>query len=249
MFKAFFKEVGEHLIAPLTVFLWLATSLIMTIGGPFGTYVNQNYSYRGLFWLTLIGLSLILAISLRTGLRHFLSNLGALGQAIGMSILMPLTFTPALMLLITLAGAPPVNLLIRSAEYAGYVLIVTILVSVARWVFGLQQRTPARLMGRLPEERRWDNVIRLSSRDHYVEVVTDKSSETLLMRFSDALDELEGIDGLRVHRSHWVALDAVDGLTREAGRLFLLMRDGSRVPVSRGYLGAVRESGLLARAA
>jgi len=44
-----------------------------------------------------------------------------------------------------------------------------------------------------------------------------------------AIDELGGADGLRVHRSHWVATDAVAGHSTDKGRVFLELEDGSQV--------------------
>lgn len=65
----------------------------------------------------------------------------------------------------------------------------------------------------------------------------------LLMRLADAIAETGGDTGMQVHRSHWVAYGAVEGLEREAGktpRLILVMSDGARVPVSRSHAAAVR---------
>ena len=68
------------------------------------------------------------------------------------------------------------------------------------------ERIPARL-GR--------NLLHLHMQDHYVEVHTDEGSDLLLLRFRDALRELDGLDGAQVHRSHWVARSAVAGVVRQ----------------------------------
>jgi len=83
-------------------------------------------------------------------------------------------------------------------------------------------------------------LIRCSVSDHYVLVVTEAGEERLLMRFSDALSELDGVKGIRVHRSHWVALDAVTSHANENGRMFLMAKDGARIPVSRNYRDQVQ---------
>jgi DNA-binding LytR/AlgR family response regulator len=80
--------------------------------------------------------------------------------------------------------------------------------------------------------------------DHYVEVHTERGMHLVLMRLSDAIDEAEGIPGLKVHRSHWVALEAVAEARREGGRVVLRLRDGASVPVSRAHVQALREAGL-----
>jgi len=56
---------------------------------------------------------------------------------------------------------------------------------------------------RLPESLGTD-LISLQSQDHYVEVKTTLGSKLILIRLSDAIRELELIEGLQVHRSWWV---------------------------------------------
>ncbi len=91
---------------------------------------------------------------------------------------------------------------------------------------------------RLPAEA-GQEVIYLKMSDHYVEVVTATGHCTLLMRFADAIDELAD-QGMRVHRSYWVALRHVDGWTKRNQRMFLRLTGGHLVPVSRTYLAQTR---------
>ena len=88
-------------------------------------------------------------------------------------------------------------------------------------------------------------LLHLRMQDHYVEAHTDKGSELVLLRFRDAIRELEGLDGMQVHRSHWVAASAVDRATRRNGRLFLKLTNGEEVPVSRSFAPALKERGWL----
>jgi len=85
----------------------------------------------------------------------------------------------------------------------------------------------------------------LSMQDHYVEVHTDKGSTLVLMRLADAIREAGDITGLRIHRSHWVALDAVTGSRRKDGKLFLRLGESVMLPVSRSHADAVRKAGLI----
>lgn len=103
---------------------------------------------------------------------------------------------------------------------------------------------PARFLDRLPR-RLGRNLLHLQMRDHYVEAHTDEGSTLVLMRFRDALGELDGLTGAQVHRSHWVAGDAVENSMRRDGRLFLLLTNGSEIPVSRSFVSTVREQGWL----
>jgi DNA-binding LytR/AlgR family response regulator len=52
--------------------------------------------------------------------------------------------------------------------------------------------------------------------------------------------EIGNTEGIRLHRSHWVAADHVASLKRDNGKLFVVSRDGMEMPVSRSYAEAVR---------
>ena len=102
----------------------------------------------------------------------------------------------------------------------------------------------APFLERIPE-RLGRNLLHLHMQDHYVEVHTDEGSDLLLLRFRDAIRELDGLDGAQVHRSHWVARAAVAGVERRNGRIALRLVNGNRVPVSRSFAPALRERGWL----
>ncbi len=95
------------------------------------------------------------------------------------------------------------------------------------------------ILARLKPQNR-GAILRLSVEDHYTDVVTTRGRELVLLRFADALRELGATPGLQVHRSHWVADAHVETLKRDGGRLVLIMKDGTEIPVSRTYADAVR---------
>ena len=82
------------------------------------------------------------------------------------------------------------------------------------------------------------DVLALQAEDHYVRVHTQLGSELLLMRFSDAISELDGLAGMRVHRSWWVADDAIVDTVRRARRTILVLSNSTEVPVSRSIAAA-----------
>ncbi len=92
-------------------------------------------------------------------------------------------------------------------------------------------------------------LLALEMEDHYLRIHTPLGSDLVLCRLGDALAELEGCDGLQVHRSFWVARAAIAGHERRNGRVMLTLTNGLEVPVSRTYLPAVREAGWLTEAA
>ncbi len=99
-------------------------------------------------------------------------------------------------------------------------------------------RAVSKFLDRLPPEAGRD-IIYLKMSDHYVEVVTTVGRCTVLMRLADAVAELDD-QGVRVHRSYWVAYPHVEGWTRRNQRTLLRLTGGHTVPVSRTYLSDVR---------
>jgi hypothetical protein len=83
----------------------------------------------------------------------------------------------------------------------------------------------------------------LSMEDHYVRAHGEQGSALILMRLRDAIAELDGLAGLQVHRSWWVAADAVERVERDGARLRLRLANGLLVPVARSQEGAVRAQG------
>lgn len=83
----------------------------------------------------------------------------------------------------------------------------------------------------------------LQAEDHYVRVHTALGDDLVLHRFSDAVEELDGMPGLQVHRSWWIAEAAVADVIRRDRKTWLRLRNGLEVPVSRTYQAAVREAG------
>ena len=67
--------------------------------------------------------------------------------------------------------------------------------------------------------------------------------QRVLFRLKDALAELEGTDGMRVHRSYWVARAAIDCVEGKGRKIVLILTNGQHIPVSESYLPAVRQAG------
>ena len=102
----------------------------------------------------------------------------------------------------------------------------------------------ATFLDRLPLKYRGADLWALSSEDHYLRVHTSRGEELILMRLADAIRELSGSRGVQVHRSWWVAPDGVRDTRRDNGKLVLVLKSGTEVPVSRTFVQAAREAGL-----
>ena len=97
---------------------------------------------------------------------------------------------------------------------------------------------PSRLLSRLPDNLGHD-VIYLNVSGHYVNAVTTVGAGVILMRFADAIAELDDM-GMQVHRSYWVAHRHITAIFRRDERTLVRVTGGHEIPVSRTYLAAVR---------
>ncbi len=104
---------------------------------------------------------------------------------------------------------------------------------------------PAALfLDRLPPALGTD-LLALEMEDHYVRAHTAAGSDLVLMRMRDAVAELDGLDGAQVHRSWWVARDAVVGTRRDGRNVRLRLAGGLEAPVARGNVAELKERGWL----
>lgn len=102
---------------------------------------------------------------------------------------------------------------------------------------------PVKFLERLPLKLRGARLWAVEAQDHYLRLHTSLGQDLILMRLADAIAELEGIEGARVHRSWWVAREALADAERGDGRATLTLKDGVRIPVSRTYARDLRERG------
>ena len=143
-------------------------------------------------------------------------------------------------------------------ELFGYVLVISIAMTLLGFMLGKafnlagpdfvhkvdDSAAVTAFLKRLPVKYRTADLWAVSSEDHYLRVHTSLGSDLILMRLSDAEKELDSVDGLRVHRSWWVSRVGIKSARRDGGRVFLELRSGEEVPVSRSYQGAVKDAGL-----
>lgn len=260
--KVFLDEVRASLRSPVILVAWGVLTMMMALSGPFGSYDHVSLPKRLVTWLVLTALAIVVATTVRVvvysrwGYRDFWRG-GSLT-----SLLAAVVLTPILVHLSQIAGAAYMMVPPGPVEIAGFVFCLNMGFCAFRHALETEPLTQAvaagdpdgqgapalpRLTERLAEELRGP-ILRISGRDHYVDVTTTHGMSSVLMRFSDALAELDGVDGLQVHRSHWVAAGAVVGGAREGGRPFLRLTGGDMVPVSRTYLAAVEARGWLDQA-
>jgi DNA-binding LytR/AlgR family response regulator len=130
-----------------------------------------------------------------------------------------------------------------SLALSGPMALLSWLVFRPRQVVTPAAPPPPKFLERLPVRLRGSDIYAVQAEDHYLRVHTSKGSDLILMRLSDAVAELEGIEGAQTHRSWWVAKEALADVKIGDGRATLTLKDGCEAPVSRTYARALREAG------
>jgi hypothetical protein len=89
------------------------------------------------------------------------------------------------------------------------------------------------------------SVLAIKSEDHYVRAIGAAREELVLLRLRDAIAELSALEGQQVHRSWWVAREAVSSVERDGRAVSLILTNGQEVPVAREKLSLLRKEGWL----
>ncbi|MFK7939929.1 MAG: LytTR family DNA-binding domain-containing protein [Roseovarius sp.] len=255
--RTVFRDVSR----PATLFVWAACCIACVLAGPFGTYEAMGTGARAAYWTTLTTLGIAMGFLIYAICFWLIGKEKTPVFPWMAAGLLTATFGP-------MAVALRAGFAAQIAPLEVYPLSMTInifLVSLA--VFAFRQFLPEvtveddtlpeepatqmplvpqpRLMRRLPEGITGP-VICLSANDHHVEVVTQTDRYELRMRLSDAIDEMEPVEGICVHRSHWVAYTAVVHIERQnAHKTQVHLSNGDVLPVSRKYKSRLEKEGLM----
>lgn len=236
---------------PVTLASLAGIGLVMGVSGPFDTFAALDLPQRLAYWGVVVPLSYaaglsgsavaepflqrrhkalrIAVVSLASCLAVWLVLLG-LNMALGF-----VRFDPVALL----GSFAAVYVICLSIESLGEVLAAR----PSPTATPAQSMAPP-ILSRLPLEKR-GALIRLAVQDHYVEVVTAKGREMLLMRLADAITECAPIAGFQTHRSHWVALSQVVRARRHGESYVLILHSGIEIPLARARIKAAQAAGIL----
>jgi hypothetical protein len=229
--------------------------VVMTVSGAFGSD-RLNVVPRFLFWM----LQMTVGASVGVLVTRFLipDAWFRVGGYRGYWVILPIALGTSLPMSVLVAAME--SLARRHAFRASLVADVfptTLVTSLAITALALiiRRRTPMhthaapagapapKFLARLPERLRGSELWAVEAQDHYLRLHTSAGQDLILMRLTDAIAELEGIEGAQTHRSWWVARAAVTETERAEGRAILTLKDGSRIPVSRSYARLLRDEG------
>jgi hypothetical protein len=248
LFPSALREVRDDLTKRPVIVGMIALGVILGISGPFNTLDVIPAAPRILYWVTVVFLTFATG-SLVSTITHELFNshkawIGILASTIAIG----LAVTCVLCLLNGVLFGQWYASLSAFMNQLGIVTAISGVIELGS--FAVRTGSTASsvasvpLMERLPMDKR-GALVGLAAEDHYVRVTTINGEELVLLRLSDALNEVGATKGLQIHRSHWVALDQVTQVTRIADRGQVTLSDGTTRPISRGFMPSVREAGLL----
>jgi len=221
-------------------------ALLLSTAGVFDTEAVR-FGPRLLYWLAIAAVSTLSFQLFQVMLRAFFSGIDEVWLRLAgwVVLTLPLNTVAVLGCKILFGGVPSLN---------GFLLLLpgmaSILAALQMTLIGFEARrsqAEVRPVPELPAESlpatglhhllplplQRSRVHAVKAEDHYVRVYTENGQALIRMRMSDAVALLPNRDGLRPHRSWWVAKDAIASMERAGGRTILKLRDGTTIPVSR----------------
>ncbi|MFN3144413.1 MAG: LytTR family DNA-binding domain-containing protein [Paracoccaceae bacterium] len=246
---------------PVLLPLWISVSLVATIAGPFETGACMTLAERSVFWPTITGSAILLEAACRVARRRLLPDAGPMQSEAFLILGMVAFYTPVTWLVLVpfldhdTWHHPYPEMLLHVAVIGFSISSTRLVMQRVGWARAssgpggqsgdTSETDPKPRLTQRLSNLSADEILAVSADDHYIDVRALDGTERVLLRFSDALNEMEGLEGVRVHRSHWVARGAVKGARRDNGRVFLDLVDGSTIPVSRKYREEVARAGWL----
>ena len=239
--------------------LWIGAGLVLGVIGPFGSYIGMSLPVRLVHFVGNVVSISLLVMAMTVLARRFLFG-GALPFWAMLAIAVVAALPGALIVELQMRfWTPDVLRHVNRGELVFQTLSLNLILGTVVWVIRerlqpTMQPIPApagilpepviaraavgeeqvdALTAKLPVALRRARLIALSAEDHYLKVHTDRGEALILMGLSQAAAALGPGRGVRIHRSHWVAFDALpaDGYKRSAGVLHL--DGGLTLPVSR----------------
>lgn len=240
----------------ISLLLPVAAGVSLAILGAAGSH-EMSLGGRMLFWVPLMGVTSLVGVIVSMLVRRRLP--ASPPSPASLAILTGLIIPPAtatVWVYLSIASRYVVGLDISVSEILGPSAVITALMTAAYLGLEqpgaftsagpeLEQKNPdmPKFFRRFPPGLAGARLFALRSEDHYLRLYTSKGEDLILMRLSDAILELDGVEGAQTHRSWWVAREAVEGHEREGERVFLKGSGGLRIPVSRPNLRPLREAG------
>jgi DNA-binding LytR/AlgR family response regulator len=231
----------------------IVAAAFMSLTGAFDSG-RQAPVHRLIFWEIMMVSGTLIGVAVMSLARRFCWLEGrSWVQAASLTLMLWAPATVMTWTVISLMTPGPPFRLVTLLANAGPVLMVSAAMTALNYLADrdppqthaapAEDDAPPAFLARLPERLRGGALYAVEAEDHYLRLHTSLGADLILMRLSDAIAELEGIEGAQTHRSWWVARDGIERAKRGDGRALLTLKDGAEVPVSRTYVRALRQAG------
>ncbi len=238
MTKDILNDLLKTVRVPVTLYTMAIAIAFLTLTGPFGTYDNVPLGFRFSYWALVVVTAAAMALSIEMALSRLRPEWAFLLRSVVATMLMILFYTPILWNLGHLLTGKYREVSSIWAE-ALYVALATLAIYTYASFWRRMRPRQAPNFAERAGVSEANPIQHVTAEDHYVQVRTLSGTQRLLMRFSDALEQLQGLDGLQVHRSHWVSRAAIRRLDKRGSRFVIVLDDESEIPVSRGFQPSV----------
>ena len=256
------KPAPRFARAPLVRYLALATLVGLLLGalGPFGSYMNDGFPMRAAYWIASLWIGFAVYGAAVVAWRR-ITPVGTTVSWLALVALILLASVPQAIITRTLAFRVWPHLADLGLSWTTWYLQVAILGLVISIGFVTVRLSMARTQVLDAPEGECDksgqslqmlarlapDVLALQMEDHYVRIHTLSGSRLVLMPLGQAIGSLAAKDGLRTHRSWWVARDAVKRINGTPRSMTLILTNGVVAPVARSAVATIRSAGWLER--
>lgn len=216
--------------------MWAVMSLICGLTGPFGSYVYLDWNIRFLYWGVLTGAAMVFGAVIELISANFFVNVKSMYRDLISACVMTVLFSPVVVSLNGLFYPENViSSLTPTVVILGVLVVSVLMIGIWRYINQINEYAAARsegpkLLQRLDQDI--GVIYALTANSHLVEVACENGQQSIRLRFSDAVDEMHPIEGIMVHRSHWVNRCYVKGFIYEGKKLMVEMENGTSFPVS-----------------
>ncbi|MCY7338819.1 MAG: LytTR family transcriptional regulator DNA-binding domain-containing protein [Sphingomonas bacterium] len=254
----------------IEVGVMLAIGLALAALGPFGSFAMGSFPVRLAYWvpMTLMGYAIVRPT---VGASQLFAERLAIDRIAAALVAVAIAAAPATFVVLWWNGKTIAAVPTFERWFQLYVQVALVGVLVTGLFLLLERRTKAdpalaptakdlspdppaplavvaspgqRFLDRLPPV--WaDRLVALEMEDHYVRAHGPGTSALILLRMRDAEAELATIDGMRIHRSWWVARRAVEKVLRDGRNYKLRLDGGLEAPVARDRVAALKAANWL----
>ena len=246
----------------IELFVAAAIGTVLGLFGPFGTY-GFGLGPRMAYWMSFIIIGYLIFRPLIV-VSGWLTEQTGMARWMARGLALALASVPMTLMVSSMMNgfrtAWPTNQDELAVLYAQVLLIGVLVNWLFHSVFGngevldevnlppppkapepVAAKAEPAFLARLPIG--FGSLLALGGEDHYVRAYGQARDTLILIRLRDAIAELEGMDGMQVHRSWWVARAGIAGHERDGRHMRLVLAGGVKVPVSRDGVKLLGETG------